>query len=133
MNISGKFDIELSALDTYAESQDSITIGRMSIDKTFYGELSAKSKGEMLNALSPVKGNAGYVAIELVTGSLSGKNGSFALQHYGTMVNGAQNLILEVVSGSGTGELQGLTGKMSIQIENGQHFYTFDYEFNNQS
>ncbi|WP_144393402.1 DUF3224 domain-containing protein [Pleionea sediminis] len=130
MIISGKFDVTLNPLDTYATSQNSIKLGRMAIDKTFYGELSAKSTGEMLNTRLPVEGSAGYVAVEFVTGKLNGKDGSFVLQHYGTMSKDGQNLILEVVPDSGIGELQGLSGSMSIQIENGQHFYTFEYELN---
>jgi hypothetical protein len=99
----------------------------MSIDKTFFGGLSAISKGEMLNALSPVEGSAGYVAVEQVTGELEGKKGSFVLQHYGLMGSGGRLLTLEVVPNSGTGELERLTGKMDIRIENRQHYYDFEY------
>ncbi len=103
-------------------------LGRMGIDKTFDGSLSAVSKGEMLNALSPVEGSAGYVAVEQVTGDLEGKKGSFVLQHYGTMSREGQQLILEVVPNSGSGELEGLSGTMKIRIEDGQHYYDFDYQ-----
>ena len=100
----------------------------MSIDKTFDGELVDTSTGEMLNVLTPIEGSAGYVAIEQVTGKLSGKGGSFTLQHYGMVQQGGSFLLLEVVSGSGTGELAGISGKMSIRIENGDHYYEFNYE-----
>ncbi len=124
MLVSGKFDVELKPLDAYAKGSNGVTLGRMSIDKTFTGALSAT----MLNALSPVKGSAGYVAIEQVKGKLDGKKGSFVLQHYGTMNSNSQHLTLEVIPDSGTSELEGLTGKMSIKIEDGQHFYEFEYE-----
>lgn len=126
--ISGKFDLVMKPLETYATGVDGVRLGRMSIDKTFSGALSAVSKGEMLNALSPVEGSAGYVAIEQVTGELEGKKGSFVLQHFGTMGDGGRRLTLEVVPKSGTGELEGLTGKMDIRIENGQHYYDFEYQ-----
>jgi hypothetical protein len=100
----------------------------MSIEKTFSGALSALSKGEMLTATTSVEGSAGYVAIEQVTGTLSGKSGSFVLQHFGTMSQDQNFLLLEVVPSSGTGDLAGLSGKMSIRMEEGQHFYDFDYE-----
>lgn len=125
--ISGKFDLVMKPLETYATGVDGVRLGRMSIDKSFFGGLSAVSKGEMLNALSPVEGAAGYVAVEQVTGELEGKNGSFVLQHYGLMGNGKRLLTLEVVPDSGTGELEGLTGKMDIRIESGQHYYDFEY------
>ena len=128
MRISGTFSVNLSPLDTYAQGQDDATLARMSIDKTFHGELDATSKGEMLSAMTAVQGSAGYVAVEQVAGSLSGKQGSFVLQHFGTMSGGDNRLILEVTPDSGAGELSGLRGKMSIRIEDGQHFYDFDYE-----
>jgi hypothetical protein len=128
MKISGPFTPNLSPLDTYANGKHGMKLGRMSIDKTFKGELSAESKGEMLSAMTPEKGSAGYVAIEQVEGMLSGKKGSFILQHFGIMNKGDQRLILEVVPGSGTGELTGLTGSMAIIIEDGNHRYEFEYE-----
>jgi len=128
MKVSGEFNVSLNPLSSYAEAKDGINLGRMSIDKTFTGELAATSKGEMLSALTPVKGSAGYVAIEQVVGSLSSKSGSFVLQHFGVMNKGKDRLILEVVPDSGTGELQGLSGKMAIIMKDGKHIYEFEYE-----
>lgn len=127
MKISGKFEVNLNPLGSYHSGSDGINLGHMSIDKTFNGILAATSKGEMLSAMTSVTGSAGYVAIEQVSGELDGKKGSFVLQHYGIMHAGAEQLILEVVPNSGSGELTGLTGKMNIRIEDGQHYYDFDY------
>lgn len=129
MQVSGEFDVKLQPLDTYVEGIDGVNLGRMSIEKTFSGELSALSKGEMLTATTSVEGSAGYVAIEQVTGTLSGRSGSFVLQHFGTMSQDHNFLLLEVVPNSGTGELEGLSGKMAIRMEDGQHYYDFDYDF----
>lgn len=128
MKITGTFDIKLNPLDGYAEGKEGVTLGRLSMDKTFHGDLDATSKGEMLSARTPVKNSAGYVALEQVTGSLAGKKGSFVLQHFATMNKGNDRLILEVVPDSGTGELEGLSGKMTIHIEEGKHEYEFEYE-----
>ena len=125
--VSGKFELTLKPLETYAEGINDVKLGRLAIDKTFHGGLSAVSKGEMLNVLSSVEGSAGYVAIEQVSGMLEGKTGSFVLQHYGTMSSNSQHLTLEVIPNSGSGELQELSGTMAIRIENGQHYYDFDY------
>jgi hypothetical protein len=82
----------------------------------------------MLTAGTDVKGSAGYVAIERVTGTLQGRKGSFVLQHSGTMAHGAQQLDIHVVPDSGTGQLAGLAGKLTITIApDGKHSYTFDY------
>jgi hypothetical protein len=128
MKVSGKFEVNLQPLEAYAEGSDGVNLGRMSIEKTFSGALSAVSKGELFNAMTPVEGSAGYVAIEQVTGTLSGRGGSFVLQHFGTMSRGRSFLLLEVVPDSGTGELAGISGTMSIRIEDEQHYYEFDYE-----
>ena len=128
MKSTGNFEVKLNPLQGYAQGADGIQLGRMSLDKEFTGELSATSRGEMLSAMTPVKGSAGYVAIEQVTGTLEGKKGSFVLQHFGVMDQGQNRLILEVVPDSATGELAGLRGKMAIIIENGQHSYEFEYE-----
>ncbi|MDO8827839.1 DUF3224 domain-containing protein [Methylophaga sp.] len=133
MKAAGDFEVNLQPLDTYATGDGGINLGRMSIDKVFNGDLTAKSKGEMLSAMTTVKGSAGYVAIEQVSGSLSGKNGSFVLQHFGTMSHGNDHLVLEVLPDSGAGELIGLSGKMTIRIEGGKHYYEFDYELSGRT
>ena len=99
----------------------------MSIDKQFTGDLSAASRGEMLSAGTTLKGSAGYVAIEKVTGTLHGRDGTFLLQHSGTMNRGAPSLSITVVPDSGTGALTGIAGTMQIIIENRQHSYIFEY------
>lgn len=101
--------------------------GRMAIEKVFTGDLEGTSKVEMLTAVTPTKGSAGYVAIEQVTGKLKGRDGTFVLQHSGTAHKGAQQLTITVVPESGTGQLSGIEGKFNIRIEAGKHFYDFDY------
>lgn len=119
MTAKGTFAVKL----TPAEG----AVTRMTIDKVFYGDLTGTSKGEMLAAMTPVKGSAGYVAIETVTGELSGRKGAFTLQHSGTMSGGKQELSVTVVPDSATGDLAGLAGRMAIRIEGKEHFYEFTY------
>ncbi len=127
MQATGEFEVNLQPLDAYATGSEGVALGRMSIDKTFRGELEARSLGEMLTAMTPVEGAAGYVALEQASGTLHGKRGTFVLQHFGIMNARESRLVLEVVPDSGTGELADLTGKMTIHIDNGKHSYTFDY------
>jgi Protein of unknown function (DUF3224) len=125
-HVEGSFD----ATTTPLTADDALTgtqIGRYSLVKQYHGNLDAASKGEMLGAGDPAKGTAGYVAIEQVTGTLQGHTGSFALQHLGTMEGGNFKLSVNVVPGSGTGELTGIAGTMNIIIAAGKHSYTFDY------
>jgi Protein of unknown function (DUF3224) len=119
---TGPFEVKL-----VPQPADGSPIGRMTIDKQFHGDLEATSKGQMLAFSTDVKGSAGYVAMEQVNGKLHGRNGSFVLQHTGTMNRGVPELSVTVVPDSGTGELAGLTGKMAINIVDGKHSYEFDY------
>jgi hypothetical protein len=102
-------------------------LSRFSIDKQIHGDLEATSKGEMFSGGDPKQGVAGYVAIEVVTGTLKGKKGSFALQHTATMDQNGPRMSVITVPGSGTGELKGIAGTFDIQIANGQHSYDFEY------
>jgi hypothetical protein len=128
MKASGEFEVNLAPLVFSVQGENGINLGRMSISKTFSGGLVATSRGEMISAMTPVGGSAGYVAIEQVHGSLAGKTGSFVLQHFGTMENGKNRLILEVVPDSGTEELVGLSGEMVINIVDDKHYYQFEYD-----
>jgi hypothetical protein len=122
---SGTFEVKLNPLPAY--NADDATAGRLSLDKQFHGGLEGTSKGEMLSVMTSVQGSAGYVALERVTGSLSGRSGTFSLQHSGTMTRGAPQLSITVVPDSGTGDLSGITGTMTIDIANGKHSYVFEY------
>jgi hypothetical protein len=123
---SGTFEVKVIPQEQ-EENVGDPTIGRMSIDKQFHGDLEATSKGQMLAAVTDVKGSAGYVAMERVSGTLHGQGGTFALQHSGTMTRGDAQLSVTVVPDSGTGQLSGLAGKMSINISDGKHLYDFEY------
>jgi hypothetical protein len=122
----GSFTVEMKP-QVEPTSVEGVSLGRMSLDKRFEGDLTATGKGEMLTALTPVKGSAGYVAIERVTGSLHGRSGSFVFQHAGTMDQGAQQLSITVVPGSGTGALVGILGTFKLTMVEGQHLYEFEY------
>jgi hypothetical protein len=126
LRASGTFTVKLNPqpADDYA---DAIALGRMTIDKQFEGDLQATSKGQMLTGMSSIKGSAGYVAIEQITGVLAGRRGTFILQHIGTMARSVSSLTITVVPDSGTDELAGLTGSMAINVDGGQHSYTLEY------
>lgn len=126
MQANGHFEVKF-APQPPAPGLEQAALGRMTIDKQFQGDLEATSLGEMLSAMGQVQGSAGYVAIERVIGTLHGKQGSFVLQHVGVMNRGVPELSVTVVPDSGTEALSGLSGSMHIRIEQGKHYYTFDY------
>jgi hypothetical protein len=123
---TGSFDVRLTP-DGAPYVAPGSTLAALTLDKTFRGDLEATSAGRMLSAGTDVKGSAAYVAIERVSGTLRGKTGTFVLQHNGVMTRGAGQLSIAVVPDSGTGDLTGLSGTMSIDITDGKHFYEFDY------
>jgi Protein of unknown function (DUF3224) len=127
---SGPFDVKITPQKPDNPVSEAANLGRMSIDKQFRGDLEATSKGEMIATQTQVKGSAGYVAMERVTGSLIGRQGSFVLQHSAIMNRGVPELSITVVPDSGTEELTGLTGKMNIIIAaDKKHSYEFDFEY----
>jgi len=122
----GPFEVKLTPQPP-EDKADGSTLGKLLLDKTYHGDLEATAKGQMLTAMTDVKGSAGYVAIERVTGTLHGRNGSFVLQHSSTLTRGAPQQSITVVPDSGTGQLDGLTGKMIVIIADGKHSYDFEY------
>jgi len=122
---SGTFEVKMEPQPE--DKSEGVSLGRMRLEKQFHGGLEGSSQGEMLTAMSSVKGSAGYVAMERFSGSLDGHSGSFVLQHSGRMTRGTPELSVTVVPDSGTGQLAGLAGTMTIQITGGKHFYDFAY------
>lgn len=126
---SGPFDVKVIPQD---DKSDDPLLARMTLDKQYHGDLDGTGKGQMLTASTDVKGSGAYVAIEKVTGTLNGRAGTFVLQHSGTMTNNAPQLTITVVPDSGTGELKGISGKMTIIVAaGGKHSYDFGYTLPN--
>lgn len=122
---TGPFEVKVAPLDPAFKFTEN-PISRFSLDKQFHGDLEATSQGEMLSAGSP-KTSGGYVAIERVVGTLAGRTGTFVLQHNATMTNGVPQMNIIVVIGTGTGQLTGLAGTMTIIIKERKHSYDFAY------
>jgi hypothetical protein len=122
---TGTFEVKMTP--QAADKDGDSGVGRYLLDKQFHGDLEGTSKGEMLAVGTAVEGSAGYVAMELVNGTLNGRSGSFALQHIGIMTRGTPELNVTVVPDSGTEQLAGLAGRMKINIDSGKHSYEFDY------
>jgi hypothetical protein len=123
---SGPFEVTMKPVAS-PEEDGGTTIGRMLLDKQYSGDLVGSGSGEMLTAMTSTKGSAAYVAIERVSATLDGKQGSFVLQHAGTMDRGADQLSISIVPDSGTEQLSGIAGTLAIRMVERQHFYELDY------
>lgn len=124
--IEGEFDITMTP-ELMSVGASGFGLGRMVLDKRYHGPLAASGNGEMLSFRGARPNSAGYVAMERVEGMLEGMKGGFTLQHNGIMDRGTPSLSVLVVPDSGSGDLTGLSGKLDIRMENGKHFYSFDY------
>ena len=126
MHALGTFEVQITPLpaDEYA---DAATVGRMLIDKQFSGDITGTGKGQMLTGMGVVKGSAAYSAIERVSGAVSGRSGTFLLQHTGIMHDGAQSLTITIVPDSGTDALAGIAGTFVLTIEDKVHRYDLSY------
>ena len=124
-HVAGTFDVKV--IPQKDEGLGHATVARMAIDKVYHGDLDATGLGQMLASMGEAKDSGVYVAIERVTGTLHGRKGSFAVHHVGVMDRGVQSLVITVIPDSGTDELTGITGTMTIEIKDKAHFYTMDY------
>ena len=125
LHAAGPFDVRVTAQD---DKSDDPLLNRMTLDKQYHGDLEGTGKGQMLTAGTSVKGSGAYVAIEKFTGTLKGHSGTFVLQHLGTMTQNVPQLSVSIVPDSGTGELKGIAGKMTINIApGGKHSYDLEY------
>jgi hypothetical protein len=126
---TGPFDVKVTPQKPDTQIARAANLGRLTIDKRFHGDLEGISKGEMLATQTEVPGSAGYVALERITGTLKGRAGGFVLQHSATMTRGTPVSSITVVPDSGTGELRGLSGKMTIKVA-GDGAHSYEFEFN---
>jgi len=127
MNANGTFEIQARLEPPFLENE-AVTIARASFDKQFSGALEGTSQVHMLGARAKAPGSAGYGAVEHFTGTLDGRSGSFALVHLGLMGRGAPSLTIKIVPDSGTDQLAGISGEMTIEVSGGKHSYSLSYE-----
>jgi Protein of unknown function (DUF3224) len=126
---AGSFDVKVTPQKPDTQIARAANLARLTIDKRFHGDLEGISKGEMLATQTDVPGSAGYVALERVTCKLKGRSGGFVLQHSATMTRGTPVSSITVVPDSGTGDLRGISGKMTITVTaDGGHSYDFDFK-----
>lgn len=117
-----EFSVELTPADGLLSGT-----GRFDMVKRWTGGIAGAGTGVMLSAGDPGSGTAGYVALERFDGNVDGRSGGFALQQFGRMVDGAAELRYEIVPGSGTGELEGITGVVELSVVETSHTVRLRY------
>ncbi|MEU6786389.1 DUF3224 domain-containing protein [Nonomuraea angiospora] len=128
MNAKGAFDTAGWDAKAPFVERDGVSVGLVTMSKTFHGDLTATSLVYLLTASTQVEDSRSYVALERIEGTLDGRAGAFVVQHNAVSDRGEQSLRISVVPDSATGELRGLRGEMDIIIApDGSHSYTFDF------
>lgn len=123
----GSFEVKMTP-KPWSDTSDEHGFGRFMLDKQYHGDLEAAGVGQMLTAGNGAPGSSGaYVALEKITGSVDGRKGAFVVYHLGIMNRGVPELKLAIVPESGSGELQGIGGTITIAVADGKHSYDFAY------
>ncbi len=125
--VKGKFEVRSSPLDADEVTRE-LGAMRMKFEKRFEGPLSATGLVSMIGVMDRQTGSGAYVALEKISGELQGRKGSFLFQHSSVLDRGQPRQSIRVIPDSGTEELAGLRGDMTVDIVDGQHFYTFEYD-----
>jgi hypothetical protein len=123
------FGLESWDEKTYNEIEGAPKLTRVSATKSYQGDIEGEGKLEYL-MMYRTAGSASFMGLERVTGSISGRSGSFVLQHTGTFEDGVAKVTLSVVSGSGTGDLRGMKGEGGFSVGHQPPYaMTLDYGF----
>ena len=125
---NARFAIKTWDEKPYSEAQGLPKLTRATVTKTFTGDLEGEGQVEYLMVYRD-DGSASFVGLERVVGRLGGRTGSFVLQRTGVFEGGQAKESYVVVTGSATGELQGLSGEGRSAVGHGlEHPFTLDYE-----
>ena len=128
MPIKATFKITSWDEEAFDEPEDGPKLTRAHIRKSFHGDLSGT--GNLMYVMTYLDSEtATFMGFEKVVGSLGGRTGSFVLRHTGSYDGEEATAEYEVVPGSGTNELAGLSGNGGFSAGDAEeHDMTLDYE-----
>lgn len=132
MKVSGTFTVAMDGEPPFDDIAN-VTMARARSDKRFSGPLEGSSQLHILAARTAISNSAAYVGLERIEGELDGRSGSFLTVHLGVRNRGDDRLTIDIVPDSGTGELRGIMGQMTIRIVDGQHYYELEYHLSGEA
>ena len=113
--------------EIYDGESDGVRLSRATVKQKYEGGIQGESTVEHL-MIYHADGSADFVGQERIVGSVEGRLGSMILRHAGRYADGVANNRVEVVAGSGTGELEGLEGWFQYGAGHGRTMeITFNY------
>ena len=125
---TGSFTVKSWDENTYQELDDDGKLTKASVGFALDGDLTADAVWDAVMCYRP-DGSAVFTGYQQMTGQLAGRTGGFVLLADGEFVNGEARSRWQVVAGTGTGELAGLTGSGSaVATATPPGSYTFDFD-----
>ena len=128
MHTKATFKITSWDEEPFDEPEHGPKLTRAHVKKSFHGELSGT--GNLVYVMAHLDtGHASFTGFEKVVGSLGGRTGSFVLRHTGSYDGERATAEYEVVPGSGTGDLAGVSGTGGFSAGHAEeHDMTLEYE-----
>jgi Protein of unknown function (DUF3224) len=125
---AGTFTVTSWDENTYQELDAGAKLTKASVTFGMTGDISGDASWDAVMSYQP-DGTAVYTGMQRVQGQLGGVDGSFVVQADGEFVDGEARSRWQVVKGSGTGGLAGLTGSGSaVATATPPGTYAFDYD-----
>jgi hypothetical protein len=125
---NGSFTVTGGHEDAYDE-EGGLRLTHASGEQSFSGDIDGLGSVHWLMAYRPDR-TARFVGLQRITGTIGGHSGSVVLTAEGEHDGSASRIRWQVVAGSGTGELEGLTGQGGLEAPDGPTgTYHLDYSF----
>jgi hypothetical protein len=125
---SGSFTVVSWDENTYQELSDNGKLTKATVAFALTGDLSGNATWDAVMCYRP-DGTATYTGMQRVDGQLAGADGSFVVRADGDFVNGEARSRWQVIAGSGTGGLSGLTGSgTAVATAEPPGQYTLEYD-----
>lgn len=106
---AGSFSVQSWDESTYLDLGDNAKLTKATVAFALDGDLTAAATWDAIMCYRP-DGTAVYTGLQRITGTLAGREGSFVLKADGEFADGEARSQWQIIEGSGTGALTGLTG-----------------------
>jgi hypothetical protein len=125
---TGAFEVKGGTEDPYDELDGGIKLTHASGTQAFTGDISGDGAVHWLMLYRPDK-TAHFVGLQLISGSVGGRQGSFVAAAEGDHDGTGSTITFTIIPGSGTGGLAGISGEGRLIAKGGpKGTYELEYE-----
>jgi hypothetical protein len=126
----GSFELASWKEETYEELGSGAKLTRAEVTQTFAGDIAGEGSVHWLMAYRP-DGTARFLGLQRVAGHIGERAGTFVLETTGEFDGKTARWTADVVAGTATGELEGLTGHGTFGAPKGpKATFELDYHLN---